>query len=625
MSNSDNADDNSTPFSTILSINPYAVLNISQNSTKDEIQKSYKTLSKSFHPDKQPPGKNRDIAQQYFVKFKASYDLLIDPVLRLSYDSHGVKAVTFLRQSPYTYKKIEELLAQVDEDDHDHDNVTCTGKEIVNQAKEVLSEAMQYNSFLAQTRLRKPQSSAHISLKCDSTHSAYLGEGIDENLLEVEETQVDMSVTKSPNVKTSLSFGGYGSVRGDGKASSGIKLSINHEPTKDTDVTIDLDVGATPSETKVNFGTSRVMSNQTYVATNLSASASNDIPPGLMFTSHRSMMEGKVSGAFMLGLALPNFQMQYGLLSVTSQYPDQPQYTAKFNSGMSRTPIELSVVKVIDKETNHTGYFSWGWGPGGIKLVARTSRFLSKYCTVGLGLTHDPYKGLSWLFQLRRGSMKLSVPVLMTTLVNPAYAMKSVYMTCVLGLVDQALGDFVRKEVDEAIVKTNSPENRALRKEEMLLEKEKAKRDAMQQIGLMEKPAEVKRRQEEENRGLVILSAVYSVAGGDSINVTTALMFWVVKGRLLLPSTTKSSMLGFYDVRHETPLVIESGYVNACWKVWEKLWHKDKKASIAPVETPNLRIRYRYQCNPYEITIADNEALSLPSSRAMQLGGFEVM
>jgi hypothetical protein len=211
--------------------------------------------------------------------------------------------------------------------------------------------------------------------------------------------------------------------------------------------------------------------------------------------------------------------------------------------------------------------------------------------------------------------------VLITTVMSPAYAVKSMYMTLFLGMVDASLGDFVRKEVNEAIVKTSTSENRALRKEEILLEREKIKRDALQQIDLMEKPADLKRKKEEENGGLVILHATYEVLGGDSINVTTALMFWVVKGRLQLPSTTKSSMLGFYDVRHEVPLAIESGYFNACWKVWEKLRHGEREESNILVEIPILKIRYRYEGNVYEVTIKDDEPLSLPSPKSMLLGG----
>ena len=74
-------------------------------------------------------------------------------------------------------------------------------------------------------------------------------------------------------------------------------------------------------------------------------------------------------------------------------------------------------------------------------------------------------------------------------------------------------------------------------------------------------------------------------------------------------------------MRHEVPLAIESGYFNACWKVWEKLRHGEREESNILVEIPILKIRYRYEGNVYEVTIKDDEPLSLPSPKSMLLGG----
>jgi len=621
-SSQSNSNDKEATISSTTPIvdNPYAVLNIAPNATNDEIQKSYKLLSRSFHPDKQPPGNNRDLAQLYFIKFKASYDILIDPVLRLAYDNHGMEGVVFVRKSVKIYKNIYDLLDKIDVNGNDAKQAS-----VRNQAREILSEAMQYYNFHQNTRLRKPSTSANIKIKCNSTHSGFLGEGIENHLIEVEETSMSMSVTKSPDSKTSISFGGHGAVS-NGQGSSGAQLSVNYEPAQGIDLNIDLNVGATPEQTKIAFGTSRVMSNQTYVASTLAASPGGDMPLGFTFTSHRSMMENKISGTWVMGLALPKFELQYGLLSFTANYPNQPKYTAKFNMGMNYTPVQLIAEKSFDEDHQHTGKLSWGWGARGIDLQAVTSRYLSKYCKISVGLHHVSSRGLTWLFQLQRGSIQFSVPILITTVMSPGYAVKSMYMSLFLGIMDASLGDLVRKEVHYATNKnSNLPESKALRREEFLLEREKVRRDALQQTRLMEKPAETKRLQEEKGNGLVILRAVYRVTGGDELDVTTALMFWVVKGRLHLPSTTKSSMLGFYNVRHETPVEIESGYVNACWKVWEKLWNGDeKKDSIVPVKVPTLTIRYRCQGRLYEITILDDDALSLPSPKAMELGGSSV-
>lgn len=53
---------------------PYAVLNLPQQQqssaavSDDRIRESYKRLSRLFHPDKHPPGKQRDTAQELFIE-----------------------------------------------------------------------------------------------------------------------------------------------------------------------------------------------------------------------------------------------------------------------------------------------------------------------------------------------------------------------------------------------------------------------------------------------------------------------------------------------------------------------------------------------------------------------------
>jgi len=53
---------------------PYAVLNLSQNSlnkiSNESIRDSYKRLSRLLHPDKRPPGKERDDAQELFIELQ---------------------------------------------------------------------------------------------------------------------------------------------------------------------------------------------------------------------------------------------------------------------------------------------------------------------------------------------------------------------------------------------------------------------------------------------------------------------------------------------------------------------------------------------------------------------------
>ena len=76
-SKSGNGSDNNTRYSVSSSNRrtPYAVLNLSQRSSlnkisDESIRDSYKRLSRLLHPDKRPPGKEREDAQELFIELQ---------------------------------------------------------------------------------------------------------------------------------------------------------------------------------------------------------------------------------------------------------------------------------------------------------------------------------------------------------------------------------------------------------------------------------------------------------------------------------------------------------------------------------------------------------------------------
>jgi curved DNA-binding protein CbpA len=79
----------------------YALLNVSSSATEDEIQKSFKWLSNSYHPDKLHASfspEDREHIQHVFLEIKRAKDILIDPVLRLAYDDFGDEGVDLIRR-----------------------------------------------------------------------------------------------------------------------------------------------------------------------------------------------------------------------------------------------------------------------------------------------------------------------------------------------------------------------------------------------------------------------------------------------------------------------------------------------------------------------------------------------
>lgn len=72
----------------------YALLGLSSQPppSEAEIRSAYRSLTLSFHPDKQPPHL-RDAAQRHFTRIQEAYDTLIDPKKRAVYDILGADGV----------------------------------------------------------------------------------------------------------------------------------------------------------------------------------------------------------------------------------------------------------------------------------------------------------------------------------------------------------------------------------------------------------------------------------------------------------------------------------------------------------------------------------------------------
>lgn len=55
---------------------PYAVLNCRRGCRDDEVRDSYKRLSRLLHPDKRPPGREREDAQELFTELRNACEFI---------------------------------------------------------------------------------------------------------------------------------------------------------------------------------------------------------------------------------------------------------------------------------------------------------------------------------------------------------------------------------------------------------------------------------------------------------------------------------------------------------------------------------------------------------------------
>jgi curved DNA-binding protein CbpA len=719
--------------------NPYAILNTSKYASIEDIQKSYKLLSRSFHPDKQPI-QNRNEAQQYFIQLKEAYDILMDPTLKFVYDHFGYyQGVLFLKRHAKLHKKLSSILeGGRREDDHDdalYDNMGSgysywSASE--QKALHLFNEARKHYDFqMEKIQLNKPKLSASVQVNCNTTHSRFLQEGIEPLSLDVDETKVSISFSQQPphpqhhskssntaqkHKKISYSCNASSTLKATtGTGSTDGQLSVEYEPVQGTELHANISsslISPPPTTTerkqgsqqqkqeqpKVTIGSSRIMSNMTYVHASLSAPLKSFLFPFntyqkptfqveeasntakdrendwlLSFTSHRSLFEDKIRCTWISGIVLPDCKLQYGMISISTnsrsnndddddddgggggggdndnkdenkneEDTNEPQnrkkkesinpikYALKFNLGMNHTPLQITATKDISER--QTGTMSFGYGPMGLDIKLLSTRLLSKVCKLSLGVRHITTNGFSTLFQLERDGMNFSVPVLITTATSREYFLKSIYASIVMSLIDGVIGENINDDSNDAMEHKMKRKNASFRvddEEERMYQREKKKRDRVQQLQLMTPSATTKMlKEQKKEEGLVILMGRYEVNGGESIDVTIPLQFWVMDSALHLPSMSKSNMLGFYDVRPETPLKTK-GLLTKSWQTLLNEYMfgrfgRDKKAASrqqkALMLIPTLTVRYRYGDDVYEITIFDHEELFIPCEKAMRLG-----
>lgn len=92
--------------------NYYEILEISQNASKEIIDKAYRTLAKKYHPDANPEDKKK-WAEEKFKKINEAYEVISDTQKRKDYDIRLAKEKEMLLSDNQNLKdKYEEICKQ---------------------------------------------------------------------------------------------------------------------------------------------------------------------------------------------------------------------------------------------------------------------------------------------------------------------------------------------------------------------------------------------------------------------------------------------------------------------------------------------------------------------------------
>ena len=83
-------------------MNPYTLLGITANATREEINGAYRKYAIKYHPDRS----TADEAPRLFAEYSEAYEILAEPKLRAAYDQFGYKGLEDLQWKPSDPQKV---------------------------------------------------------------------------------------------------------------------------------------------------------------------------------------------------------------------------------------------------------------------------------------------------------------------------------------------------------------------------------------------------------------------------------------------------------------------------------------------------------------------------------------
>lgn len=250
-------------------------------------------------------------------------------------------------------------------------------------------------------------------------------------------------------------------------------------------------------------------------------------------------------------------------------------------------------------------------GKGSWQLGFVLTQTLQSAAQIGVGVWHASTKGITWILSFTHGDLIVRIPVHLYSdpvVWNPVvYA----YMT----FASKVLQDVVQAafQLDDKA----DFEKRQLQLQKAVQDRQKSREDADQQQRLMKRQAASRVKQEEALTGLVILRAVYWIQDGETLDVTIPLQFWVSESSLTLPESSKAVLLGFCDINKAESTEKDKAADDSSW--WSGFWTLPNTKDASREKAPKLTVKYDFGGQSYEITLLDDDGLSLPSSRAALL------
>ena len=627
-------------------IDLYAVLNVEKSAGHEEIQRSYKQLSKTFHPDRRLPGDKED-AEDFFVLIKKAHDVLSDPVLRLAYDHGGLVAVDIIKRS--------QVKASQDMEDPD---VSGDENDIANgdnfyanlQNAKTKREAMKFIRELVETYQieRSIMQKSPIGVSAEMKHVYDNKKGLQGGLGGSLRVSAQRQLAKS----VGLSVTGQTVVQERQRrlfAGRTTSVGLSYQPDNQSFCHVEYSMNQTNKEaTQISFQTNRRFANGSDYSVGMGGgfnpnstwmyslttkriillgslrSMFNDGSPPLYTSSDTQKEEEDTTKLVMTWSGGATLGGQLQAINTTLRNLTFPQWKVRLS--LLDSPFFKITLDDQEEDTWH-GSFSWDWGWWRVKVTKEDSwdtnwtlRYGIKYDTKGL------QTGRVWTIILQLENSDdwiLRVPI--------AIVQKTNWLWPVSSMVMLLLGQRLREELLELWSEMTSKASQtaavswARARRNASLTSANHRNDS-QFTKVMSSVAEKKRQYELKEGGLVIIRANWTssdshLASGTSRreeDVTTLLQYWVTDSRLELPA--QQNLWWGSTSAHPVEQPTASGQRHTwAWNCMS-FFHHSNSSVQSDDDAGTLYIRYQFEDSIYEIIFQGDELLLLPNSRATVIG-----
>lgn len=638
----------------------YALLNVARDASVVEIQRSYKKLSRVYHPDKlsvRDRAFNIEDAQRTFVAVKQAYDVLSDPIYRLAYDFGGLLAVVLVKRSQAAAHSQKQAAARAEgrnesgneekeEDEFSRVDLYSELQRSPDQAAVLLQHAIDeyYWHQGAATRV-------HMTAGIDMPHT-YWNSYRNPSRFERDGSSLQFQSRRSVSSNSTVVIGASSSVQSTAETDVNATGGLEIRPTRGTQVNFDAMLHPRSPVPQLSLRTSRQMSNGSFFLATLSGRPFASQTWSYSFISYRTLIwdstpswmgsraresqgtsdrhqneVSRLQASWRLGIKPADRKVAFVMASIkTIAFP---QWAVRLALG---NPYPLKLSYQADQEAEGTPYLSFS--TSGLYWRFKMAwlqhfEWLDGNWTFKYGIKYDGravFIGESpWtaLFQLYSDEWTLRLPINMFCTAS-LWPVASLFTLLITQWIDQQLDEWTtdgKKHINHGNPWGNDTKsacrNKALPRPPVFSE-------------VIASVAAKKRKLELEKDGLVILQARWfpeakeaSPIAHELIDVSDVLQYWVVDGHLHLPMHETR----WWRSASETD-VEESNDSSAWTWNWSSLigQRRCNSEELPPRVPANgndcgaLTVRYQFSQSIYEISFDGDELIWLPNTRATELG-----